>query len=275
MSGSAERVEFRQRSRVKPESAFLREHAGNVTSQWGEDGMLRRLFELVRLENRFCVEFGAWDGKHFSNTWRLLNQCHWRGILIEGEPARFAELQRNYPAGGRATLINRYVGFEADALDALLATTDCPGEPDLMSIDVDGLDWHIWESLERYRPRVVVVEFNPCIPNDVLFVQARDARLSQGCSLLALVELGKRKGYELGATTLSNALFVEQSLFPRLGIADNDIDAMHCPGPYESRIFQLYDGTLVLSGCQRLVWIDRAIEREEIQVLPPQLRKYG
>ena len=275
MSGSSERLEFRQRCRVKPESALLREYAANATSQWGEDGIIRRIFELIRLENRFCVEFGAWDGKRFSNTWQLLDRCGWRGVLIEGDPARFAELQVNYPAGGRATLINRYVGLGEDSLDDLLAATDCSREPDLVSIDVDGLDWHIWQSVTNYQPRVVVVEFNPSIPNDVLFVQASDARLNHGCSLLALVELGKQKGYELAATTPCNALFVEQSLFPRLGIADNDIDSMHCPGAYESRIFQLYDGTLALAGCQRLLWLDRDIGREEIQVLSSQQRRYG
>ena len=90
--------------------------------------------------------------------------------------------------------------------------------------------------------------------------------------MLATIELGKQKGYELIATTPLNAFFVVKELFDQFQIADNDIDAMHSPGKFEFKLFQLYDGTLVLTGCQRLLWANIPIKREDLQVLPPEKR---
>lgn len=143
-----------------------------------------------------------------------------------------------------------------------------------MSIDVDGMDWHIWKSLTKFAPRLVVIEFNPSMSNDVFFVQDVDPSVFHGSSFLALIELGKSKGYELVATTEFNGLFVKQELYPAFGIEDNDIDSMHDMSIFESRLLQCYDGTLVLAGCKRLLWTDTPISDEDIQVLPAALRTY-
>lgn len=58
------KIEFRPRSRVKPESAYLLKFAKNVASQVGQDGIFEKMFEIIGINNRWCVEFGAWDGKH-------------------------------------------------------------------------------------------------------------------------------------------------------------------------------------------------------------------
>ncbi|MGP1283786.1 MAG: hypothetical protein ACTS1X_12490 [Parasphingopyxis sp.] len=34
----------------------------NIYSQGGEDQIIAELFEIMGIENRWCVEFGAWDG---------------------------------------------------------------------------------------------------------------------------------------------------------------------------------------------------------------------
>ena len=69
-----------RKSLVKPESTFLQNFRGNITSQRGEDGMIGRIFEIIGTNNMYCVEFGAWDGKLLSNTWNLLNYFGWRGL---------------------------------------------------------------------------------------------------------------------------------------------------------------------------------------------------
>jgi hypothetical protein len=76
------------------------------------------------------------------------------------------------------------------------------------------------------------------------------------------------------ATTPVNALFVLADLFDVFEIADNDIDAMHSPAKFESKLFQLYDGTLMITGCRRLLWAQVDIEQEAIQVLPPERRVF-
>ena len=88
------------------------------------------------------------------------------------------------------------------------------------------------------------------------------------------IELGKRKGYELIATTPLNAFFVVKEQFDQFHIEDNDIDAMHSPGEHEFKLFQLYNGTLVLAGCQKLLWAEIPIAQEDIQVLPPDKRVF-
>jgi hypothetical protein len=246
------RLEYIPVDRRKPESLALQAFRRDVTSQSGEDGLISRIFELIGTTNRVCIEFGAAEGKALSNTWSLINEHGWRGILIEGHPGRFRELQANYGACPRATLINRYIDLAGSSLDNILGEAGCPAEPDFLSIDIDGDDWHIWHSLTGFLPRLVLIEFNPTIPNEVLFVP--DPKSHQGCSLRALVELGKQKGYELAATTNGNAFFLRAGLFPLLGIADNSIDAVHWTHPHQTQIFQLYDGTVMLAGNERLSW---------------------
>ena len=52
----------------------------DVTSQNGEDGVISALFEAIGAGSRTAVEFGAWDGKHYSNTWNLLENEQWHGV---------------------------------------------------------------------------------------------------------------------------------------------------------------------------------------------------
>lgn len=269
-------LQVKRKSRVKPASAYLRKFNQKITSQRGEDGIIAKIFEIAGANNQYCVEFGAWDGKLYSNTWNLLKNNGWSGLQIEANPEKFKELQAEYVGHDTVTTLNSMVETAGDsALDKLLAGAGAPKDLDLLCIDVDGLDWHIWNSLTDFAPRLVVVEFNPSVPNDVVFVQDDDPAVNQGSSLLALIELGKKKGYELVATTEWNGFFVPEALFPMFDIEDNDIDAMHDPAHFESRLFQCYDGTMMLAGCKHLLWSNVNIAQEDIQVLPASLRKFG
>lgn len=269
-------LEVKKKSRINPESVFLQNYRRDVTSQTGEDGIIEKIFQIIGETNRYCVEFGALDGKLFSNTWNLCNNHGWNGLLVEASKLKFPALAAEYADNDAVVTRNQLVRVSGkQSLDNILTEEGTPTDLDFLSIDIDGLDWHVWDSLTHFAPRLVVIEFNPSVPNDVIFVQDEDVSVNQGASLLALVELGKSKGYELTATTPWNGFFVRAELYPLFGIADNDIDAMHDPGGYESRLFQCYDGTLVLTGCSSLLWSQTAISQEDIQVLPASLRKYG
>ncbi len=267
-------VIVRPPSRVKQESVYLCGFASNVTSSCGEDGIIAKIFAIIGTQNRYCVEFGAWDGKLFSNTWSLINQHGWGGLLIEASPQRFADLRQTYGGNTRVNLANRFVDFDRNTLDVILREIEAPVDLDFVSIDIDGADYHVWDSTRAYRPSLVVIEYNDTIPNDVIFVQDRDMGVKQGSSLAALIELARAKRYELVCVVGGNAMFVVAEEFPKFGITDNSIDAMHAPEVTESRLFQLYDGTLVLAGCQHLVWHSIPIDQEQIQVLPPHQRRY-
>ena len=72
-------------------------------------------------------------------------------------------------------------------MDALMAKTTAPADLDMMSVDIDGNDLHVWNVPTKYKPRLVVVEFNPSASNELYFVQERDYSLNQGASLLAFI----------------------------------------------------------------------------------------
>jgi hypothetical protein len=271
-------ITYHRVDRRKPQSLHLLKCARQVTSQRGEDGIIERIFELIGTGDKWCAEFGAWDGKHLSNTWNLINNHGFSGVLIEGSVARFQDLLRSYGSFPRAHCVNRIVSFEPgpDCLDSIFATTPMRMDFDLISIDIDGNDYHVWNSLKDYCPRVVVIEFNDTIPNDVVFVQDMDIGVNQGCSLLALIELGKEKGYELACVTYANAIFVRNQEFPKIGIDDNSIDAMH-RSRIEPKMFQGYDGTIFNVGWDRPQWKlrKRKISPTAFQILPPGQRKFA
>ena len=91
----------------------------------------------------------------------------WSGVLIEANKKKFRELQKTYLDVSKAVLINEFVNISGqNTLDEILSKTAIPKEFDFLSIDIDSTDYHIWESLEIYRPKLVVIEFNPSIPNN-------------------------------------------------------------------------------------------------------------
>ena len=258
-----------------PDNTGLLAYGSNVTSEHGEDGVIKRIFEIIGTESRSCVELGALNGVHGSNVWQLVKKEGWSGVLIEADRTYFEKLQQEFADTQIAECINAFVSFEGPtSLDNLLAKTNLPKHFDLFSLDIDGNEYHLWDSLKKYRPRVMLVEFNPSIPNDVVFIQPRDMSLFQGSSLMAFVELGKRKGYELVAANETNAFFVMKELFPKFGIADNSIDTLHTDHRYETKLFQLYDGTLKLAGNTKLLWHNLPIDEGKLQVLPASERQY-
>jgi hypothetical protein len=263
------------KDRRKPASCYLADFAENITSQHGEDGIVAKILAIIGARNQWVAEIGAWDGKHLSNSWALINAGRWHGVLVEGDAERCATLRATYAGLDRVTVRNAYVGTDGNSpqsIDRLLAETAIPEDFDVLSIDIDGNDYHVWQAMTRYQPRVVIIEYNPTAPNDVVFVQDADAQLNQGASLLALIRLGKKKGYELACVTASNGIFVRADDFPKLGIADNDIDAMRCDdGP---RLLLGYDGTVFTTGLDYLPWTHVKLDPEDLQILPKALRRY-
>ena len=255
----------------------LKKYANNKFSQFGEDGIIERIFEILPPQKEsWCVEFGAWDGKFLSNTYELIANKNWKGVLIEGNYKKFPDLIKTYDHNKNAFLLNRLVSFEGQhTLDKILAETPIPVDFDLLSIDIDGNDYHVWDSLHQYQPKVVIIEFNPSIPSDLEFIQEKNFKLNHGNSLRSLVNLGTTKDYELIATTRCNAVFVKKEFFSLFEIEDNSITALWDTETPAPRIFQLYDGTLVLSEEFNLIWHRKFVRRYDLQALPKFLRFFG
>jgi hypothetical protein len=255
-------------------NTWLSEFARNVTSQYGEDGIIEKVLEVIGQNDKWCVEFGSWDGKKCSNTFSLIDKKNYSAILIEADAKRYRDLLKTYQGNQRVTAINAFVGFdETDCLDRLLDKTDVAPDFDLLSIDIDGNDYHVWQAVSNYRPKVVVIEFNPTIPKEVEFVQPRDVHVTQGSSLLSITKLGKSKGYELVGTTTTNAVFVDAKYFDLFGIKDNSPQVMMTDESFVTYIFCGYDGTIFLRGCRMMPWQTIRMSESRVQHLPRWARK--
>lgn len=251
---------------------WLFSYRKNITSQCGEDGIFEKIFEIIK-GDKWCVEFGAWDGKFLSNTWNLIINKGWSSVLIEADKKKSKDLIKTYEGKKRVICLNKFVEFSGNnSLDNILSKTPISQSFDLLSIDIDGNDYHIWDSMKKYNPKVVIIEFNPSFPNDIQFVQQKNMKINQGSSLLSLTKLGEKKDYELVAVTEINAIFVKKQYFKLFGIKDNSLSSMYVDKKYQTRIFQLFDGTLVLNGCSSLIWHGIRIKQKKIQVLPRFLR---
>lgn len=292
--------------------------ANNVTSQNGEDGILARIFELIANPSptttmtetvttatnteRWCVDVGAWDGRHLSNTYSLLvaypssssgmkggiqsSQEQWHGVLIEADKTKFCQLQELHQSSGNIC-IHQAVSCmpypHPQSLVALLQSvsttaTTIPRDLDFLCIDIDGADYWVlqdlWENSTLYHPRVVCIEFNPTIPNDVVYIPPRDDTIRHGTSLAALVELAEQYDYVLVETTLYNAFFVTRELYEtcfREEVPDPSMDALH-EVTMGTSLYQLYDGTIKLWGCKKLLWHRIPIEESQLQILPTERR---
>src|SRR3569832_196899 len=132
-------------------STWLLDYKRNVYSQYGEDGIIEKIVNILPEDERWCVEFGAWDGLHLTNTRNLIESLGFSAVLIEADKSRFSALQKNYAYNTNIISLNRFVGFDDDDnLDEILKKTPVPKDFTLLSIDIDGIDYHVWQAGECY-----------------------------------------------------------------------------------------------------------------------------
>lgn len=188
-----------------------------VFSQNGEDGVLTELLRRVGVVSRWFVEFGIETGVE-GNCVFLADVMGWSGLFIEPRQDAYMELHRKYSAN--PSVDTECALVQPENVEQLFAHGGVPAEPDVLSIDVDGNDYWIWQALTTYSPRIVVVEYNGQWPALERWVQPYDLERvwhgtdNYGASLGALRSLGEEKGYRFVHTELTgcNAFFVRDDL---------------------------------------------------------------
>jgi hypothetical protein len=224
-------------------STGLNRFEKRIFSQNGEDGLIEAIFACLGTRSKTFVEFGVEDGRE-CNTALLTRMKGWSGAYIEADPLRFARLERYY-RGFPVRTINAKVTRENVA--RVFASSNVPEEPDLLSIDIDGNDYWVWESLEMYRPLLTIVEFNLAYPPPARWVMEYDPDFVWddtsyfGASLASLHALGARKGYELVAVdcNMVNAFFVRADLLPAGDLhAVTPEDVFHFPPRFPSHPYR-------------------------------------
>lgn len=222
----------------------LSDFSANVYSQYGEDGIIQKIIDIMGVGSQTCIEFGAWDGYHLSNTANLWTNG-WKGILIEGDSQRFIQLQENVKNHDCVT-INEYVGIESGkTLEHILSVNNLCTDIDILSIDVDGNDYHILSSIQNLKPRIIVCEYNPTIPY-FLDVYPNYNNFF-GSSIASLVRIAGKKGYRLISATTCNCFFVREDDFGRFKRYTTDMHLI-CPTSELCFLISGYGGEYMLTG---------------------------
>jgi hypothetical protein len=209
-----------------PATGDLTRFEYSVFSQNGEDGIICELLTRTGEGSRSFVEFGIETGVE-GNCVFLAEVRGWTGLFMEGDKNDSEALSRRWR--GRPLIQTRRAMVRPDNINALLDEAGIPQEPTIVSIDIDGNDYYVWQALER-RPRIVIVEYNSALPLDRgegLVQPYSDAGWGGteffGASLGALEKVGAEKGYSLVHTDLIgvNAFFVREDLADALPTGDS------------------------------------------------------
>ena len=190
-----------------------------VFSQSDEDGIIAEIFRRIGIDNQVFFEFGVGDGVA-NNTLNLL-LAGWSGYWIDGSAEYVAKIEhsfRDYIQRGQLKVANHLITKES--INPQIRQFGMPPAIDLMSIDIDGNDYWIWQAIEVVSARVVVIEYNATLrPPHSLAMQYKDDNEWNGtnyfgASLTALEKLAREKGYSLVACNYTgvNAFFVRNDL---------------------------------------------------------------
>ena len=255
----------------------LNEYSEKIYSQFGEDGLIKEILNRIESKNldKWCVEFGARDGISDSNAHNLIKNHDYKAVLIEGDKKYFKKLCKNF-ISDKIIKLNKFIDFYGDnSLDNVLKKTQIPKNFDFLSIDIDGCDYFIFKSMELYRPKIVCIEFNHLIPNEVEFIQEKNFNIKQGTSALSLINLAKKKDYLLVGSTLSNLFFVDRAYKKYvLGNSEIHLDNIRSDKKIKNIIFPGYDGSLHTTLPVEISWHKLKISSKKFQILPFFLRKF-
>jgi hypothetical protein len=199
------------------EARDLRAYERKVFSQNGEDGIIQEILYRIGPGSEFFVEFGVESGVE-CNCARLVYEEDWSGLFMEAGDAKFQQLSERYRAYSKVHCAKSIV--TSQNIEALLAENGVPSDLDLLSIDIDGNDYWVWKAINRWRPRLVVMEYNSSVPPSKKWVMRENPNHRWGgtsyfgASLASLASLGREKGYTLvGTNSLGvNAFFVRDDL---------------------------------------------------------------
>ena len=195
-------------------------------SQFGEDGIIDWLVSKLPMIPKKFVEFGVED-YYESNTRLLLRLRNWQGLILDGS-SEFIQDIKGQDISWRYHIESKCAHITKENINVLLKDNKMIGDIGLLSIDIDGNDYHVWQSINVINPAIVVIEYNAVFGDihsvtvpyrpDFCRTKAHFSNLYFGASLPALIMLGKEKGYTfVGTNTVgSNAFFIHNDLAPHI-----------------------------------------------------------
>jgi hypothetical protein len=216
------RIENRQLQAL--DSKNVQDNEFRVFSQWGEDGIIQFLLRHVKVPRTIFVEFGVQNYTE-SNTRFLLLKNNWSGLVIDGSAEHINYIKQD-PIYWQHNLKAVHCFITKDNINQIIKENGIKGEIGILSVDIDGNDYWVWQAIDIIQPAIVISEYNfrfgnkkaITVPYDENFVRsnAHYSMIYYGASLKALYLLAQQKGYVfVGCNSAgNNAFFVRKDLKP-------------------------------------------------------------
>jgi hypothetical protein len=188
-----------------------------VYSQWGEDGIIQFLINKIHIKNKNFIEFGV-ENYTESNTRFLLLNNNWSGLVMDGDHHSIDFIKNDKKIYWGSNLKAKRAFITKENINNLISEEGLIGDIGILSIDIDGNDYWIWEAIDCVSPRIVICEYNSLFgpkstistpyADDFIRTRAHYSNLYYGTSISALEYLGKQKGYSLvGSNNAGNNIF--------------------------------------------------------------------
>ena len=222
------RIESRQLLPNQKARRHLHDYEFKVYSQWGEDGIIQFLINSISIANKVFVEFGVQDYKE-SNTRFLLQHDNWSGLVMDSSGADISTIKGDQ-IYWRNNLRAVCAFIERENINSLISENGISADIGLLSIDIDGNDYWIWEAINSISPRIVICEYDSILGchravvtpyrKDFDRAAAHYSFLYGGASISALDHLARKKGYSLVGSNSAgnNAFFVRNDVLGSLQV---------------------------------------------------------
>jgi hypothetical protein len=218
------RIESRQ---IQQYSKNINDAEFRVFSQWGDDGIIQYLINKVPIEKNIFIEFGV-ENYTESNTRFLVMNNNWSGLIMDGSEENIDFIKNDIEIYFSYNILVMQAFITRENINDLILKNGIEGDIGILSIDIDGNDYWVWDAINCIKPRIVICEYNSMfgksakvsIPYRADFSRERsDISITYyGASIAALNEIGKEKGYSLVCSNMAgnNAFFVRNDLMENL-----------------------------------------------------------
>lgn len=200
----------------------LNDYHYSIFSQFNEDSVIQYLIKNLKIENKIFIEIGV-ENYEEANTRYLLENNNWEGLIIDNSKENINIIKKqNYFWRYKLKAENAFINVEN--VNEIIDKYKFPKQIGLLSIDIDGNDYWIWEAISVVSPDILVIEYNALYGSEKSLTLKYEKNFKRpdkgiykclyGASLKALTSLSERKGYSLVATNLNgnNAFFVKKAL---------------------------------------------------------------
>jgi hypothetical protein len=211
--------EFKGKKMTK-NTRYLLNYRTKDYSLEGEEGILEYMLDKIPESDRnnFIVEFGAYDGITFSNSLYFIQNFYFEAVEIEADDGRFKQLEINMKPYN-VECIKSFITRDGETtLDKILnnSNKEVPRNFDVLVVDVDNNDYHLWKTVQEYRPKIVMIEVNNTVLPTTDKIAEYDAEFifgKHGSSIKSMTELAEEKGYKLVCNISCNAIYIQKEYF--------------------------------------------------------------